>query len=74
MGRIAGHFLTFFCNTDGTISTSVYLKLTHTGKYLNFDSHHPLTHKVAVIRTVVSRASALCSSGLFTQTELDHNG
>ena len=59
-------------NNDGTLFTSVYRKPTHTDKYLNFDSHHPLMHKVAVVRTLVSRANALCSTSLSTQTELNH--
>ena len=35
---------------DGILFTTVYLK-SHTDKYLHFQSHHPLAHKVAVIRT-----------------------
>ena len=33
---------------DGTISTSVYRKATHTNQYLSFRVHHPTAHKVAV--------------------------
>ena len=39
---------------DGTISTSVYRKATHTNQYLSFRSHHPTAHKVAVVRTLLS--------------------
>ena len=49
-------------NSNGTLSTTVYRKPTHTDKYLNIDSHHPLLHKVEVVRTLVSRANDMCSS------------
>ena len=45
---------------DGTVSTSVYRKPTHTEQYLAFESHHPMAHK----RTLMHRAEALCSSGV----------
>lgn len=47
-----------------TVTTSVYRKVTHTKQYLSFASHHPVTHKAAVVRTLISRANTLSSSGV----------
>ena len=47
---------------DGSVSTSVYRKPSHTDKYLNFRSHHPPAHKAAVFRTLHSRALTHSSS------------
>ena len=47
---------------DGTISATVYRKPTHTGLYLNFTSHHPLEHKLSVIKTLHHRAQSIVSS------------
>ena len=37
---------------SGTLSSRVYRKPTHTDHYLQFGSHHPLIHKLGVIRTL----------------------
>ena len=54
---------------DGSITTSVYRKATHTDKYLDFSSHHPLMHKMAVVRTLFSRANTLSSSTAHVRKE-----
>ena len=47
---------------DSEISTSVYRKPTHTNKYLDFTSHHPLEQKISVIKSLFTRARTLSSS------------
>ena len=49
---------------DGTVTPSVYRKATHTEQYLSFASHHPVAHKAAVVRTLMSRADTLSPSGV----------
>ena len=40
----------------------IYRKPTHTDRYLNFQSHRPMAHKIAVIRTLNHRAKNLPST------------
>ena len=46
---------------DGSLSTSVYRKPTHTDLYLQWDSHHTLTSKYSMIGTLQHRANTICS-------------
>ncbi|XP_072050067.1 uncharacterized protein [Amphiura filiformis] len=46
---------------DGSLKSTVYRKPTHTDFYLQFDSHHPLIHKLRVIRSLQHRANTIIS-------------
>ena len=36
--------------SNGNLGIESYRKPTHTDQYLQFDSHHPLQHKLEVVR------------------------
>ena len=54
----------------GQLSFQVYRKPTHTEQYLSFSSHHPLQHKLGVIRTLSDRATTIVSKEVDKQNEL----
>ena len=57
---------------DGSVSFRVYRKPTHTDQYLQFQSHHPLVHKLAVIRTLFYRADTIVSDLSEQRQEKQH--
>ena len=57
---------------DGSLSTSVFRKPTHTDLYLQWDSHHTLTSKYSMIETLQHRAQTICSNTQLLQKEEQH--
>ena len=52
-------YCTVHTEEDRSLNIEVYRKPTHTDQYLLFDSHHPLEHKLGVIRTLNQRADTV---------------
>ena len=52
-----GHF--YYTDHTGTLDTNIYRKPTHSERYLNFKSEHPLEHKSAVVNALTHRANSL---------------
>ena len=57
---------------DGSTKITIYWKPTQTDQYLSFKSHHPLTHKRSVIRTLTNRAQQYVTTAEDRKSELAH--
>ena len=60
----------FTRQTDGTLKRKVFQKPTHTNRYVQFDSHHPISTKRGVITGLVNRAVQICSDQQLLNEEL----
>ena len=58
--------------TDGSFTTTVYRKKTHSDRYLHFSSDHPLKDKISGIKTLKYRAQIYCSSKDLYTAEINH--
>ena len=56
-------FLDTITTRRGTqLEVNVYRKPTHTDRYLDFNSHHPMCHKRSVVSTLLHRAQNIPST------------
>ena len=58
--------------TLNSIESTVYRKLTHTDRYLHYNSNYPSSAKLSVIYTLIHRAKQVCSTPEFLTKEMDH--
>jgi len=54
---------------DGSVKLLVYRNKSHTDQYLNFGSHHPLNHKLGVMRTLLERCCSIVTEEDDRKTE-----
>ena len=65
-------FLDVLVTRDGEqLTTSVYYKKTHTGRYLDYNSNHTQGVKKGIIKCLASRSKAICSPTTL-QTEMNN--
>ena len=48
--------------TPNSIQYTVYRKPTHTDRYLDYNSNHPISTKLSVVHTLIHRAKQVCST------------
>ena len=63
---------TLITRKNGSVTIGVYRKSTHTDRYLDFNSHHELKHKISTASTLLNRALNLPSTAEGVRKELTH--
>ena len=63
---------TLVTRKDGTLTTKVYRKPTHTDRYLDYNSHHEAKHKVSTASTLLHRASTLPNTNENKENEVKY--
>ena len=58
--------------TPNSIESTVYRKPTHTDRYLDYNSNHPISAELSVIHTLTHRAKQVCSTPEFLAKEMGH--
>ena len=57
--------------TPNSIESTVYRKPTHTERYLDCNSNHPISAKLSIIHTLIHRAKQACSTPEFLAEEMN---
>ena len=63
---------TLITRKNGAVTISVYRKPTHTDRYLDFNSHRELKHKISTASTLLNRALNLPSTAERVRKGLTH--
>ena len=62
---------TLITRLGNDLKVDVFRKPTHTDRYLDFNSHHDLKHKISTARTLIHRAQTLPNTYTGKQDELN---
>jgi len=54
------------------VKLQIYRKPTDTDQYLNFNSHHPIEHKLSVVRTSLERSNSIVTDSEDKEKEDTH--
>ena len=59
---------------SNNLKTDVFWNPTHTDRYLDFNSHHKIKHKISTARTLIHRAHTLPNACSGKEDELNRIG